>query len=71
MGKHYVSDKFLANRYEVDRSTIWRWCAKEQFPKPQKLTPGCSRWDLEEVEAWESLDRKEEYSESKKVAIGK
>lgn len=44
---------FLANRYDINRATIYRWIKKEGFPKPKKLSPSCSAWDLKAVEAWE------------------
>ena len=51
----YVSDIFLAKRYEVARPTIWRWSRSDKgFPKPVKLSPGCSRWNLAELENWEA-----------------
>ncbi|HAR34795.1 MAG TPA: AlpA family transcriptional regulator [Desulfobacter sp.] len=49
----YYSDTQLAKRYETHRTTIWRWVKTSGFPKPIKLSKGCSRWDIEEVEAWE------------------
>ena len=54
MATQYVSDKDLAARYQVDRLTIWRWNREQsEFPRVVKLTPGCSRWKLAEIEAWE------------------
>ncbi len=50
----YVSDIFLAERYAVARPTIWRWARSDKtFPKPVKLSPGCSRWNLPDLEKWE------------------
>lgn len=49
----YVSDRDLAKRYKKSRATIWRWLATLGFPAPVKLSPGCTRWRLSEVEAWE------------------
>ena len=48
--KHYVSVRFLADRYGVDRSTVWRWVTAGRFPKPVKLTDQMTRWVLAEVE---------------------
>ena len=50
----FVSDLFLAERYSVHRVTIWRWVREGRFPAPVKLTPGCSRWRMAEVEAHEA-----------------
>jgi prophage regulatory protein len=48
--QHYVSDRQLANHYGVSRATIWRWVAKGILAKPEKLSPGCTRWNLNKIE---------------------
>jgi excisionase family DNA binding protein len=50
----YLTDKQVAARFGVDKSTIWRWVEKGHFPRPVKLSPGCTRWRLHDVEAWEA-----------------
>lgn len=50
----YFSDRQLAERYAVHRATPWRWIKTRDFPKPVKLTEGCTRWRLSDVLAWES-----------------
>ena len=35
----------------VSPATIWRWVAEGKFPKPFKLGPNTTVWDLEQVEA--------------------
>ncbi|WP_423212331.1 helix-turn-helix transcriptional regulator [Paracoccus yeei] len=52
--KRFVSVKFLQERYECSRETIYKYMRDYNFPKQIKLTPGAARWDLAEVEAWES-----------------
>jgi len=49
----YLSDKKVGCRYGVGRGTIWRWVKRQQFPKPVNLSPGCSRWLLQDLERWE------------------
>ncbi|MBT9246653.1 AlpA family phage regulatory protein [Gemmobacter fulvus] len=51
----YATDRQLAARFGVHRATIWRWEAgnAEGFPKSVQLSPGCRRWCLADVEAWE------------------
>ena len=49
----YLSDKSLAKRFSVCRTTIWRWCREGEFPKPVRLV-GATRWRLAEIEAWEA-----------------
>lgn len=51
----YLSDSQIANRFGVSRQTTWRWAATDPtFPKPIKLSAGCTRFKLSELEAWES-----------------
>jgi prophage regulatory protein len=54
----YVADVALAARYSVSRNTIWRWTEKGELPQPLKLSPGCTRWRLSDVEAWEASRNK-------------
>jgi prophage regulatory protein len=35
----------------VSPATIWRWVAEGKFPKPFKLGPNTTVWDIEQVEA--------------------
>ena len=49
----YLSDKHLAERYDVARATIWRWAREGKFPLPVKIN-GATRWKISEVEAWET-----------------
>ncbi|WP_204245707.1 helix-turn-helix transcriptional regulator [Paracoccus marcusii] len=54
----YLSDKQVASRYNVTRPTVWRWVkADPTFPKPISLSPGCTRWRLDEIESWEAARR--------------
>lgn len=58
MSSTYLSDLQIAARYGVHRSTPWRWAKTDpQFPKPVTLSPGCTRWSLPELEAWEAARR--------------
>ena len=55
MSEAYISDTQLAARYSVHRATIWRWVkADPSFPQPVILSPGCTRWRLSQVCAWEA-----------------
>jgi prophage regulatory protein len=54
MAETFLTDMDLAARYGVHRSTPWRWAKTDPtFPKPVNLTPGCTRWRLSEITAWE------------------
>lgn len=48
--RRFVSDRFLANRYEVSRATIWRWAKIGKLPPPEQLGANTSRWDLERAD---------------------
>jgi len=50
----FHSDKQVAQRYEVGRATVWRWVKDSDFPKPVRLSPGCTRWKLSDLEEWEA-----------------
>jgi prophage regulatory protein len=53
-GTVYVSVADLAARYSVARSTIWRWAASGRMPRPQSISPACTRWRLSDIEAWDA-----------------
>lgn len=58
IGIIFLSDRQLAERYGVSRPTIWAWVkTAPSFPRPKKLSPGCTRWALPEILAWESTRR--------------
>lgn len=51
----FLSDAQVAARYHVNRATPWRWVKSDPtFPRPVPLSPGCTRWRLSALEAWES-----------------
>ena len=55
----YLSDRQISARYGVHRMTPWRWLKSDPtFPKAVKLSPGCTRWKLSEIEAWETAKSK-------------
>ncbi|WP_183330536.1 helix-turn-helix transcriptional regulator [Halomonas campaniensis] len=49
----YLTVQQVADRYATSTSSIWRWVRRGQFPRPVKLSPGCTRWRASDVEAWE------------------
>ena len=55
MNSIYLQDNQVAARYGVARPSIWRWLKNDPtFPKPIALSKGCTRWRLEDLEAWEN-----------------
>ena len=54
MAETFLTDLQVSARYGVNRATPWRWAKTiPGFPQPVSLTPGCTRWKLSEIEAWE------------------
>ncbi|NGM45165.1 AlpA family phage regulatory protein [Rhodobacter sp. SGA-6-6] len=51
----FLTDKQIASRYDVSRPTVWRWLKVDpSFPHPVRLSPGCVRWRLTDIEKWEA-----------------
>ena len=51
----YLTDRQIGARYNVHHLTPRRWLKTDPtFPKPIRLTPGCTRWKLSDIEAWEN-----------------
>ena len=46
----------LREKTGLSESSIWRLVRLRQFPRPMKLSPGCTAWFEHEIDEW--LDRK-------------
>ena len=46
----YLSDAQVAARYSVSRQTVWRWVKGGILPEPVSFSPGCTRWNAEELD---------------------
>ena len=47
------SVKQVAERLTVTPPTVWRYSrADPSFPKPIKLSAGCTRWHAHEIDRW-------------------
>ena len=58
MTRIYIRDIEIGRRYGSCRQTPWRLLKSDPtFPKPFRLTAGCTRWVLSEIEAWEESKR--------------
>lgn len=51
---HYLTDKQVAARFGITRECVWKWARDGVFPKPVRLTPGCTRWRLADISEWEA-----------------
>ena len=64
MGKYvqeksqYISDKSVAKRYEIGRSTVWAWLAVRRLPQPYKLTPQTTRWLVADLDAFDEQNHR-------------
>lgn len=55
MPETFLRDLDLMARWGVSRNTVWRWARdRPDLPRPVRLSPGCTRWRLSEIEAWET-----------------
>jgi len=53
--ERYLSDSELADRFGIARTSVWRWVrTAPDFPKPLKLSAGCTRWKASEIATWEA-----------------
>lgn len=53
MKSEYVSDKEAAIRFAVTRNTIRKWVrVNPEFPRPIKLSEGCTRWRVADLDAF-------------------
>ena len=51
----------LCEKTGLSESSIWRLVRLRQFPRPMKLSPGCTAWFEHEIDEW--LDGKGSASE--------
>ena len=49
----------VAKRYGIKAATVYAWMAQGRIPQPIRLTPGCSRWSLDDLKDWEEQKRAE------------
>ena len=50
----YASAGQLAERYGVNKSTIWRWVRRGILPQGIKFSEQCTRFDLDKIERRDS-----------------
>lgn len=51
--ERYLTDRQIAARYGVNRSTPWKWAKRGHFPAPVRLSEQCVRWRESDIAAWE------------------
>lgn len=54
----WVSDSFLADYFQVHRTTIWRWSKTGRLPAPVEIGENTTRWDFDAVRATENSEAK-------------
>ena len=55
----YIRAKKLAQKLDVNVSTIWRWRKKNAFPEPIYLGPNTVVWSTKSIEDWMSSKYRE------------
>lgn len=50
----YLTNSQLCERFNVDRSTSWRWRKSGFLPAPDLILKGRPRWLVETIEDWET-----------------
>jgi prophage regulatory protein len=45
----YLTVSQVAERLGVSTDSVWRWVRTDEFPKPYKIGPNCTRWKLSDV----------------------
>ncbi len=50
----YLSDKDLAARFGICRTSVWRWLERRALPQPVRLGANTVRWRLVDIEAFEA-----------------
>lgn len=50
----FLTDVQVAKRYGVSRPTVWRWVSTGKLPQPIRFSRGCTRWRIDQLEAFEA-----------------
>ena len=52
-GRRYARPTGTAQYLGVSLATVWRWSSSRgDFPRPRKIGPRATVWDLNEIDAW-------------------
>lgn len=58
-GKRTIRIRKVSAKTGLSNSTIWRQSAAGTFPKPIKISPGCSAWIEDEIDDLIEAKRRE------------
>ena len=47
----FISDKKVAERYGIARSSVWNLVKKAQLPPPTKISDNITRWSVDALDA--------------------
>ena len=59
MDKVYYEVSELTHRYQIDRSTLYRWMEENGYPRQLNFSGGKALWKAKEVHAWEAKKHEE------------
>ena len=48
----YMRPAQVIRHFQISESTLWNWVRKGQFPKPDKLSDGVTRFDVIAIREW-------------------
>jgi len=55
MPQKYASPKKVAERYDWHITTVWRRVKEDPaFPRPIKFSPGCTRFSVDALDAYDA-----------------
>lgn len=46
----YLKTSQVADRYDISRTTVWRWIKAGRLPEPVEIGPGVKRFSLAALE---------------------
>ena len=49
----YLTDRQVAERYEISRPTVWRWVSIGHMPPPEAIGPNTKRWRVATLADWD------------------
>lgn len=57
--RRYVNVRFVARRFGISTSSIWKWARLGTFPKPVKFGSNITRWSVADLDEWEQTQHGE------------
>jgi predicted DNA-binding transcriptional regulator AlpA len=52
--QRYVTAKYIARRFGISLSSVWKWNAAGKLPKSVRFSSQITRWRVSDLDAWEN-----------------